>query len=53
MSWLNRSIRLTEKLTAGSSFSSAFGEREHLKDEVTAYLRELGRVVEEPDTGRA
>jgi hypothetical protein len=52
MSWLNRSIRLTEKLTAGSSFSSAFGERD-LKDEVTAYLRELGRVVEEPDTGRA
>ena len=36
--------------------SSAFGERDHLKDEIIVYLHELGRVVEipeEPDTGRA
>ncbi|CDZ51693.1 Hypothetical protein NGAL_HAMBI2427_42750 [Neorhizobium galegae bv. orientalis] len=36
--------------------SSAFGERNHLKDEIIACLHELGRVVaitEEPDTGRA
>ncbi|KAB1122056.1 hypothetical protein [Neorhizobium galegae] len=34
--------------------SSAFGERDHLKDEIIAYLHELGRVVEIPqasDTG--
>ncbi|CAN7282135.1 hypothetical protein [Neorhizobium tomejilense] len=36
--------------------SSAFGERDHLKGEIIAYLHELGRVVEipeEPDTDRA
>ncbi|WP_105435669.1 hypothetical protein [Neorhizobium tomejilense] len=36
--------------------SSAFGERDHLKDEIIVYLHELGRVVEipeEPDTDRA
>ncbi|CAN7623353.1 hypothetical protein [Neorhizobium sp. LjRoot104] len=33
--------------------SSAFGERDHLKDEIIAYLHEVGRLVdipEEPDT---
>jgi hypothetical protein len=36
--------------------SSAFGERDHVKSELIAYLHELGRVgeiPEEPDTGRA
>jgi hypothetical protein len=36
--------------------SAAFGERDHLKDEIIAYLHELGRVVEipeEPETDRA
>lgn len=34
--------------------SSAFGERDHLKGDIIAYLHEIGRVVEipeEPDTG--
>ncbi|CDZ27778.1 hypothetical protein [Neorhizobium galegae] len=34
--------------------SSAFGERDHLKDDIIAYLHEIGRVVEipvEPDAG--
>ncbi|KAB1110012.1 hypothetical protein NOJ05_30640 [Neorhizobium galegae] len=34
--------------------SSAFGERDHLKADIIAYLHEIGRVVEipvEPDAG--
>lgn len=34
--------------------SEAFGERDHLKEDIIAYLHEIGRVVEvrkEPDTG--
>jgi transcriptional regulator NrdR family protein len=34
--------------------SSAFGDRDHLKEDIIAYLHEIGRVVEiqkEPHTG--
>lgn len=34
--------------------SEAFGERDHLKEDIIAYLHEIGRVVEvgkKPDTG--
>ncbi|MDR6820414.1 hypothetical protein J2X76_005611 [Neorhizobium sp. 2083] len=29
--------------------SSAFGERDHLKEDIIAYLHEIGRVVEIPE----